>query len=60
MSSFIPFILFSIKRQKDMTPKDEPPFPQQGRMASNMLLGRAEGAITNISRKNEAAGLKWE
>ena len=43
-----------------MTPKDEPPFPQQGRMASNMLLGRAEGAITNISRKNEAAGLKWE
>ena len=25
MFSFIPFILFSIKRQKDMTPKDEPP-----------------------------------
>ena len=48
------------KKTKGYDTKRWAPFPQQGRMASNMLLGRAEGAITNISRKNEAAGLKLE
>ena len=44
----------SMKRQKDMTLEDEPP----GQKVSNMLLGKNRRAITNSSRKNEAAGPK--
>ena len=58
MFSFIPFILFSIKRQKDMTPKDEPPTHKVGWYP--ICYWEERRAITNISRKNEAAGPKWE
>ena len=45
------------KRQKDMTPKDE---PSPGWKVSNMLLGKSGGQFTSSSRKNEAAGPKWK
>ena len=43
----------SVKRQKDMTPEDEP----LGQKVSTMLLKRAR-AITNSSGKNEVTGPK--
>ena len=45
-----------MKRQKYMTPEDEP--PADGKM-SNMLLEKRR-AITNSSRKNEVAGPTWK
>ena len=48
----------SIKRQKDVTLEDETPAPDPGWKMSNMLPGEELGAITNSSRKNEAAGPK--
>ena len=44
-----------MKRQKDMTSEDEPP-RTEGLQHATMEEQRA---ITNHSRKNEAAGLKW-
>ena len=46
----------SMKRQKDMTLKDEPP-----RMEGvQYTTGEEWRAITNSSSKNEPAGPKWE
>ena len=44
----------SMKRQKDMTPEDEPPRLEGVQYAT----GEEWRAITNSSRKNEAAGPK--
>ena len=44
----------SMKRQTDMTPEDEPPRSEEVLYAS----GEEWRAITNSSRKNEAAGPK--
>ena len=38
-----------MKRQKDMTPEDEPPRPESVHYAT----GQEQRAITNSSRKNE-------
>ena len=46
----------SMKRQKDMTPKDEPP----GLEGVQYATGEVQRGITNCSRKNEAAGSKWK
>ena len=43
-----------MKRQKDMTPEDEP----LGWKFPNMLLGKKKMAIINTPRKNEEAGAK--
>ena len=45
----------SMERQKDMTPEAEPPRSESVQYAT----GEEQRAITNISRKNEAAGPKW-
>ena len=46
----------SMKRQKDMTPEDEPP-----RLEGVQYATEEEGrAITNSSRRNEEAGPKWK
>ena len=47
----------SMKREKHMTPKDE---PLPGWKVSSMLLGKSGGQFTNSSRKNEVAGPKWK
>ena len=44
----------SMKRQKDMTPEDEPHRSEGVQYAT----GEERRAITNSSRKNEAAGPK--
>ena len=44
----------SMKRQKDMIPEDEPPRSESVQYAT----GEEWRAITNSSRKNEAAGPK--
>ena len=44
----------SMKRQKDMMLEDEPLRPENVQYAT----GKERGAITNSSRKNEAAGPK--
>ena len=44
----------SMKRQKDMTPEDEPPRLEGVQYAT----GKNWRTITNSSRKKEAAGLK--
>ena len=41
----------SIKRQKDMTPKDKPPSWK----VSNILLGKSRGQLYYSARKNEVA-----
>jgi len=41
----------STKRQKDMTPKDEPP-----RKGVQYVTGEEQRAIINSSKKNEVAG----
>ena len=46
----------SMKRQKDMTPEDEPPRLEGVQYAT----GEEQRGITNCSRKNEAAGSKWK
>ena len=46
----------SMERQKDMTPEAEPPRSESVQYAT----GEEQRAITNISRKNEAAGPKWK
>ena len=46
----------SVKRQKDMTLKDEP-FRLVG---VQYATGEEQRAITNSSRKNEEAGPKWK
>ena len=46
----------SIKRQKDMTPKDELPRLEGVQYAT----GEEQRAITDSSRKNEVAGPKWK
>ena len=46
----------SMKRQKDMTPEDEPP----RLVGVQYAPGEDWRAITNSSRKNEAAGPKWK
>ena len=46
----------SMKRQKDMTPEDEPPRSTGVQYAT----GEAWRAITNNFRKKEAAGPKWK
>ena len=45
----------SMKRQKDMTLEDEPPRSEGIQYAT----GEELRAITNSSRQNEVAGLKW-
>ena len=45
--------MHSMKRQKDMTPKDEPP-RWEGVQCT------AEKEQRNSSRKNEEAGLNWK
>ena len=46
----------SVKRQKDMTPEDKPPWLEGVQYAT-----REEWrAINNSSRKKEAAGPKWK
>ena len=46
----------SMKRQKDMTPENEPP-----RLEGVQYTSEEEWrAITNSSRKNEATGPKWK
>ena len=47
-----------MKRQKDRTPKDDPPSLQVGRCP--ICYWEEWRAITNSSRKNEAAGPKWK
>ena len=47
----------SMKRERRMTPKDE---PLPGWKVSSMLLGKSGGQFTNSSRKNEVAGPKWK
>ena len=47
----------SMKRERHMTPKDE---PLPGWKVSSMLLGKSGGQFTNSSRKNEVAGPKWK
>ena len=44
----------SMKRQKYMTPEDEPPRPE----GVQYITGEEWRATTNSSRKNEAAGSK--
>ena len=46
--------MYSMKRQEDMTPEDEPPKWE----AVQYGPGEEWRAITNSFRKNEAAGLK--
>ena len=47
-----------MKRQKDTTPKDEPPHP---RLEGAQHASREEWrAITNSFRNNEVAGPKWK
>ena len=46
----------SIKRQKDMTPDDEPPQSEGLQYAP----GEEWRAITNGSKNNEDAGSKWK
>ena len=46
----------SMKRQKDMTPEDEPPSLEGVQYAT----GEEWSAITNSSRKNEVTGPKIE
>ena len=46
----------SMKRQKDMTPEDEPP----GLEGVQYATGEEQRGVTNCSRKNEVAGSKWE
>ena len=46
----------SMERQKDMMPEAEPPRSESVQYAT----GEEQRAITNISRKNEAAGPKWK
>ena len=46
----------SMKRQKDMTPKDEPPRLEGVQYAT----AEEQRAITNCSRQNAAAGTKWK
>ena len=43
------------EKQKDMTPEDEPSSSEGVQYAT----GEEQRAITNSSRKNEAAGPKW-
>ena len=45
-------LVSSVKRQKDMTPKDKPP-RSEGVQYATREVGKA---ITNSSRKNEEAG----
>ena len=45
----------SMKRQKDMTPEDEPLRLEGVQQA----IGEEQRAVTNNSTKNEAAGPKW-
>ena len=45
----------SMKRQKDMTLKDEPPQPPPGQQVSNMLLGKSgEVAPERIKRLSQS------
>ena len=46
----------SMKRQKDMTPKDEPPRLEGAQYAT----AEEQRAIINCSRQNAAAGTKWK
>ena len=46
----------SMKRQKDMTPEDEP-LRSEG---VHYATGKEWRAVTNSSRKNEVAGPKWK
>ena len=46
----------STKRQKDMTPEDEPPRSEGVQYAT----GEEGRAITNGSKKNGDAGPKWK
>ena len=46
----------SMKKQKDMTPEDEPPRSEGVQCATE----EDQRAITNSSRKNEATGPKWK
>ena len=46
----------SMKRQKDMTPEDEPHRSEGVQYAT----GEEQRAITNSSRKNEEAEPKWK
>ena len=46
----------SMKRQKDMTPEDEPPRLEGVQYAT----AEEQRAITNCSRQNAAAGTKWK
>jgi len=45
-----------MKRQKDMTPEDEPPRLEGVQYAT----AEEQRAITNCSRQNAAAGTKWK
>ena len=45
-----------IKREKDMTLKDEPPRSEGVQYAT----GEEQRTTTHSSRKNEAVGLKWK
>ena len=54
--SYLENLMNSMKRQKDMTPKDEPP----GLEGVQYATGEVQRGITNCSRKNEAAGSKWK
>ena len=46
----------SMKKQKDMTPENEPPSSEGVRYAT----GEEQRAITDSSRKNEVAAPKWK
>ena len=46
----------NVKRQKDMTPEDEPPELE----GIQYDTGEEWRAVTNSSSKNEASGPKWE
>ena len=45
-----------MKKQKDMTPENEPPSSEGVRYAT----GEEQRAITDSSRKNEVAAPKWK
>ena len=46
----------SVKRQKDMTPEDKPPWLEGVQYATR----EEQRVITNSSRKNETGGPKWK
>ena len=48
--------MYSMKRQKDMTPEDEPPRSEGVQYAT----GEEQRAVGNSSRKNDVAGPKQE